>query len=178
MSSPHNGNTQSLIPQDVLLMFGEPPLMAGEDRDGYDAILEKFAEFVKPADPIEFFWIKDLTDHSWEIIKLRRMKTLLIEVRRNEWHANQERSATLREEEAWKPVPVPDSEADSAALLMLLIPQYSAVDRLIASAELRRMRTLREIERRREDLAQRLHKVSDELIDKAVATTSSSATRN
>ncbi len=151
--------------------------MAGEDKDGYEAILEKFAELVKPADPAEWLWAKDLADHSWEIMQLRRMKTLFVEVRRQEWHENQEKYATVLGEDQ-KPIRVPDNETDSARLLIYLIPQYGAVDKLIASAESRRIRTLREIERRREVLAQRLHKVSDELIDKAVVTTSNGATRN
>jgi len=72
--------------------------------------------------------------------------------------------STDDEGEDWEPVPAPISEIDSAALLMHLIPQYSGIDNLIASAESRRIRTLREIERRRDDLAERLRKVSDEVI--------------
>ena len=63
------------------------------------------------------------------------------------------------------PPPVPDSEKDLARLLMYRINQYNSVDKLIASAELRRARTLREIERRREYLAQRLRKASNDVID-------------
>ncbi len=63
------------------------------------------------------------------------------------------------------PVPVPDSEKDSAELFLNLINQYKGVDKMIASAERRRDETFREIERRREHLARRLRKVSDEIID-------------
>jgi hypothetical protein len=61
--------------------------------------------------------------------------------------------------------PVPDSEKDSASLFMFLIKEYRDVDKLIASAELRLSRTLREIERRRIDLARRLRKAADEVVD-------------
>ena len=125
------------------------------------------------------------------------MKTLFVEVRRKELHERQEIDAILKEdlsrhaqelstddeeeeeeEEAWNPVPVPDSETDSAALLMRLIKEYAAVDKLVASAESGRIRTLREIERRRNDLAERLRKASDEIIDKAAATLSNAVSRN
>ena len=39
-----NGDKQSLIPADILLMFGEPPIMAREDGDAYSEILVRFAE--------------------------------------------------------------------------------------------------------------------------------------
>ena len=48
---------------------------------------------------------------------------------------------------------------------MVRVGEYKSVDTLIASAELRRAHTLREIDRRREYLAQRLRKASDEIID-------------
>src|SRR5262249_17278551 len=66
-------------------------------------------------------------------------------------------------------MPVPDSEESSAEGLMYRINQYKSVDTLIASAELRRAHTLREIERRREYLARRLRKASDEIIDGELA---------
>jgi hypothetical protein len=47
--------------------------------------------------------------------------------------------------------------------------QYKGVDKLIASAEQRRDRTLRQIERRRESLARRLRKASDEIVESNVA---------
>jgi hypothetical protein len=53
----------------------------------------------------------------------------------------------------------------SSELFLNLIDQYKGVDKMIASAERRRDETFREIERRREHLARRLRKVSDEIID-------------
>jgi hypothetical protein len=75
----------------------------------------------------------------------------------------------LQENPDYVPVPVPDSEKDSAQMFRDVVDEYKSVDKLIASAELRRDRTLREIERRREHLARRLRKASDEIIDDEVA---------
>ena len=66
-------------------------------------------------------------------------------------------------------LPVPDSEKDWAEVFMGVVDRYQGVDKLIASAELRRNHTLREIERRRENLAQRLRNASSELIDSELA---------
>ena len=64
-----------------------------------------------------------------------------------------------------KRMPVRDSEKSLAEGLMYRINQYKSVDNLIASAEVRRAHTLREIERRREYLARLVRKASDEAID-------------
>jgi len=72
-------------------------------------------------------------------------------------------------------MPVPDSEESSAEVLIYRINQYKSIDSLIASAEARRAKTLREIERRREYLARRLRKASDEIIDGEFAALSQAA---
>jgi hypothetical protein len=54
-------------------------------------------------------------------------------------------------------------------MFMDVVDEYKSVDKLIASAELRRDRTLREIEHRREHLARRLRKASDEIIEDKIA---------
>lgn len=78
-----------------------------------------------------------------------------------------EMAATVgaNEDAEYKPVPVPDSEKDSAQLFIYLIDQYKGVEKVIASAERRRDETLRNIERRREHLARRLRKASDEVVN-------------
>jgi hypothetical protein len=48
--------------------------------------------------------------------------------------------------------PVPDAENDSATILALVLGPYMSADQLIASAEARLKRALREIERHRADL--------------------------
>ena len=128
-----------------------------------------FTKLVDPKDMIEWWWVKDMTDHTWEIRRLRRFKVLFVELQRDRTHENQKMQATvgLDEDEEPEPVPLPDSEKDSAEFY--LIDRYKGVDRLIASAELRRDRTLREIERRRENLARRLRNASSEMVDGELA---------
>ena len=159
------------VPDKVLALFGDPPLLRGEDDSLYYTLMEQFADLVEPKDMIEWWWVKDMTDHTWEIRRLRRFKVLFVELQRDQTHENQKMLATvgLDEDEEPEPVPLPDSEKDSAKFFMYLIDRYKGVDRLIASAELRRDRTLREIERRRENLARRLRNASSEMVDGELA---------
>jgi uncharacterized protein YdcH (DUF465 family) len=156
----------SLVPPEVQALFGDPPLMRGEDVGLYNKLMAQFTKLIEPTDMIEWWWVKDITDHTWEIRRLRRFKVLFVELRRDGVVESREMFATLRADEdaEYVPVPVPDSEKDSAELFMRLVDQYKSVDKMIASAELRRDRTLREIERRREHLARRVRKASDEII--------------
>jgi hypothetical protein len=97
ISSPIPG-----IPDQVVALFGDPPLLRGEDRSLYYTLMKHFTDLVEPNDMIEWWWVKD---------------------------------------------------------------HYKGVDKLIASAELRRDHTLRETARRRETLAERPRKASDEIVD-------------
>ena len=88
---------------------------------------------------------------------------------------DQMRAVAVDENDEYEAPPVPDSEKHSAELFMHRIGQYKSVDTLIASAELRRAHTLREIEHRREYVARRLRKASDEIIDGEFAALSQAA---
>jgi hypothetical protein len=180
----------SLVPTEVRALFGDPPLLRGEEPSLYNNLMDQFSKLVEPKDMIEWWWVKDMTDHSWEIRRLRRFKVLIVELRRDQvvdnrglWNTlgtnvkyvpvpvpdGEKETGELQENPDYVPEPVPDSEKDSAQMFVDSVDDYKSVDKLIASAELRRDRTLREIERRREHLARRLRKASDEIIDNEVA---------
>jgi hypothetical protein len=167
MPAAANLGILSLVPQEVQALFGDPPLLRGKDEGLYDTLMSHFTKIVGPRDMIEWWWVKDMTDHSWEIRRLRRFKVLFVELRRDKMVEARDRFAylTAGEDGEYAREPVPESEKDSAGLFMDVIDQYKKIDTLIASAELRRDRTLREIERRRHNLARRLRKASDEIID-------------
>ena len=92
-------------------------------------------DLVEPSDTIEWWWVKDMTDHTWEIRRLRRFKILFVELQRDRAHETQQSIAMigLDEDAELPPVPVPDSEKDSAGFFMGLIDRYKGVDKLIAS---------------------------------------------
>ena len=160
----------SLVPQYVQDLFGEPPLLRGENGSVYGTLMEHFAKLIKPADIIEWWWAKDMTDHTWEIRRLRRFKILVVELARDRRFDQDETHAILAEAHGVEiAVSVADSEKDSADFFFYHLDKYRGIDKLIASAELRRDRTLREIERHREHLAERLRKASDEIVKDDVA---------
>jgi hypothetical protein len=182
----------SLVPTEVRALFGDPPLLRGEEPSLYNNLMDQFSRLVEPKDMIEWWWVKDITDHTWEIRRLRRFKVLFVELRRDKVVDNREHWNTLgenvkyvpvpvpdgeeetggvwvQENPDYKPVAVPDSEKDSAEFFMATVNEYKSADRLIAAAEVRRDRTLREIERRREHLARRVREASDKIIDDEAA---------
>ena len=74
-------NSGTLAPPDeVRALFGDPPLLRGEDVGLYNELMGQFAKIVEPTDMIEWWWVKDITDHTWEIRRLRRFKALFVEV--------------------------------------------------------------------------------------------------
>jgi hypothetical protein len=58
--------------------FGPPPLLAGENAADYDEFLEQVVTAVKPTGALERIWVRDFAYHDWEAIRLRRLKTTLI----------------------------------------------------------------------------------------------------
>jgi hypothetical protein len=56
-------------------IFGPPPILPGEDASAYEALLGPVSADVKPTDIIEKIWVRDVVDRTWEILRLRRIKT-------------------------------------------------------------------------------------------------------
>jgi hypothetical protein len=64
--------------QQALACAGPAPLLAGERTAGYDDLLARVTETLKPADVIEEIWVRDIVDLSWEVFRLRRIKVELM----------------------------------------------------------------------------------------------------
>jgi hypothetical protein len=167
------------LPPRVRLLCGDPPVLSSEKRKDYESLFCHMADCVKPTDVIEWLLLKDVVDHTWEIRRLRRFKNQLIEV-------GQSPAAQIsfiisgpnpiEKLEENKKEQAPDkpkkrkrkrrpSEADATQSFRQCIDDYQTLDRLLISAEDRRNAVLREIDRRRDGLAQRLRRASDDVID-------------
>jgi hypothetical protein len=171
-----------LIPKDIAALFGHAPTLKTEDDEIYWNGMERFVQCVEPQDVIEWLWVKDVVDLSWEILRLRQLKIELVEIDREnqnatiEWereHADDPYLGTSiprspAEIEARKNKPLLDTEADSAKLLFRHIGEYEQIEKLLTSAELRRDRILRELELRRDHMGRRLRAASDEILDAQV----------
>jgi hypothetical protein len=161
MSECETGKSQ--IPADIEELWGEPALLSFEDPEIYRKLLLKILADVKPTDAIEWMWLKDIADHSWEIRRLRRLKVHLIERRHDALRRQYIEQCT----QAGKPVPdkILINEFTTAQFWVEELGSYERVDALLASAEGRLLALLREIGKRRESLASRLRKASDDVID-------------
>lgn len=57
-----------------LALFGPPPLITGEDSEAYYELLARVSADVSPKDILEEFWVRDIVDLFWELLRLRRIK--------------------------------------------------------------------------------------------------------
>ena len=79
------GNSKSPTPSKSksltrLSPFGPPPLLEGEDSAAYDELLARVFAEEKPTGIVEEFWLRDVVDLTWEILRWRRLKISLVEL--------------------------------------------------------------------------------------------------
>jgi hypothetical protein len=72
-------NLPASLPAPARKLFEQFPLAAGEDASDYRALLAGVLDALNPRDSIEAFWGKDLADLTWEIRRLRRLESALVE---------------------------------------------------------------------------------------------------
>ena len=119
-----------MVPAHIAELLGKAPVLKSEDPKQYQALLSEIARTVKPADVMEWLWVKDIADLTWDILRYRRLKTSWIEAKRCE-----------------------DSKVlDGFYVHWNAYGQLHLLEQMQASAELRRNNTLNEIESRRPDL--------------------------
>lgn len=54
-------------------------MLPSEDSRAYNELLARIARTVEPSDIFEEIWVRDIADLTWEIFRLRRHKTRLLE---------------------------------------------------------------------------------------------------
>ena len=67
------------IPDEVLQIFGDEPILSTEDSTRYRAMIAAFAQHIDPGDFITWCYIKDLADCRTEIWRYRRMKAQIVD---------------------------------------------------------------------------------------------------
>jgi hypothetical protein len=58
--------------------FGPAPILEGEDSAAYDALLAGVSAAVKPSDIFEEMLIHDFVDNTWESMRFRRIKQVIV----------------------------------------------------------------------------------------------------
>jgi hypothetical protein len=124
----------------------------------YWSFAAAIAHDLDPADSIMMLLVKDMVDHSLEIRKLRRHKTQLSVLAKLKMNGGLPPKSIKHNETYFATA---HGEAD---LFIEDLDTFAAIDRLLGLAEDRRMAVLKEIERYRKALAERLRERSDNAI--------------
>jgi hypothetical protein len=145
------------FPVELGWIVKQRPTVHGESDAEYDALLAHLSEAIEPDDVVELLWVKDLADVTWESLRLRRLRRELIQYCRDKAIRDKIDELTGTDE------PINKKEvaawSDEAAVTSL-----EPVSRMIEWLDDQRNTILREIERRRDRLAQRLRIMSDHLL--------------
>jgi hypothetical protein len=153
----------SQMPALIKKLWGPPPIPRAEDPAVYWKLGLAMAQAVLPADPIEWMYLKDVVDYTWEIRRLRKYKVELIAI--------QERSLLSQAREVVQPKEMRQLEehfamgfGESEAFFEKL-ESFESINRLLDVAESRRTATLNDIASYRKNFARHLRKASDDIIE-------------
>jgi hypothetical protein len=166
-------------------ILGPPPVLEGEDLDAYNALHDRVCSAVAPADVIEELWVRDVVDLTWETLRLRRVKTGLVDSARHaglsdilspffqyindaealvrEW-LNGDTEAAETVERLLARVGA-DESAIRAATVCARLHTFERIDQLIMRSEVRRNAVLREIDHHRDAVARRLREALTDIDD-------------
>jgi hypothetical protein len=171
-------------------LFGPPALLKGENRRDYERLLNSFALEIKPQTVLELMCMRDIVDLTWEICRLRRYKASIIDCAKKEALAGILANLTdtgFSFDVVSQAKRMADSyfsgESDKAIVLGILsahgldeadveaeafrlrVVDLERADRLMVSAVAQRDAALRGIEKVRADLATRLGRAAENVVD-------------
>lgn len=170
-----------------VLEFG-PFLIDGESAADYEAFRQSCLKAVGPKDALEKVWLQDFMDYFWEAQRLRRMKAAILQTARKEavyelvlqfgggsidWQKAKQISEkwSISEPGIRKYVEelleLHGLTLDAIVTKAMLnnIEPMETIDRLIASYDYRRDAAIRELEKRRDQLAKRAIAYTDSWVD-------------
>jgi predicted secreted protein len=79
-SLPLSADTCSGVPPEIGRLLGGRPIIHGESPKDYDALLMRLAEAMRPNDFVEWLWVKDAADLTWDTFRARRARGEMLEV--------------------------------------------------------------------------------------------------
>jgi hypothetical protein len=179
-------------PKELAFMFADPPLVGDEKREDFDKLLIAIAGAVNPPDEIVWLFVLDIANLTWEIRRERKVKADIIKSAQAEVvekylevispHGMSITLSAFKPERSearrWASDPkarreielrLAENNYDTGLILaeafVLGADQIDAVDRRIASYELRLMAVLKQAELRSEKIARLLDKASKEVLE-------------
>jgi hypothetical protein len=174
-------------PEELTQLFADPPLVGNEKREDYDRIFSGIVGAFKPSDSIIWIYVKDFVDLTWELIRERRIKAYIIghfekqavgKALQTIGNGGRIQAFVDAEARQWATDPKLQAKHEKTLLANnfprteILAQAYirgghdiDAIDRRIASYELRRMAVLKTIENCSDKLARQVEAASSEVID-------------
>lgn len=163
-------------------LFGPAPLIAGEDQRDYDEVCRRFYDAVKPNDFVEEIWVREIADLVWDAVRLRRLQAaLLASTARDElpfmlggyyrdwydlaWDWAKGKRKAIEEVDARLAAMGLTVHSLMAQALTKKIDDFERIDRMILNKQLRRDAILREIDRHRTTLGQKLRDAVEQIQD-------------
>ena len=183
------------VPSDIQDLLGKPPLLKHENKDHYLALMRRLASTTRPDDFIEWLWVRDVADLTWEIIRWRRLKVALMDSGRQRAIEHFVRqvsapgpmvsvdaasdAAILAEKWFTEPKSKKqvdqllakhelDAESIAAQAFAQARADLETAEKLLAACEIRRNDALNAIERRRQAFGRSLQRASDDVVDAEV----------
>lgn len=95
------------IPDDIRKTMAEGVLTSFEDATAYEKLILLFAQDVQPDGHIEWLWVKDIADCTWDIYRARRAKAACLAMGR--------RDALRTLQQAFYPDPIASLDAEFVA---------------------------------------------------------------
>ena len=174
---------------DRVVTIAPAPLLPGEKKADYSDVAVRVVKAANPRDAIEEFLIRDVIDLTWEILRLRRIKSGILKASMNtgvseilkglghgprsslfyaqelgeKWAAG-DKDARKEVEAALAKAGLTINEA-MAKTLEKKLDSFERLDRMLASAEARRNNALREIDRHRDALSRGARRSIEEIED-------------
>lgn len=164
-------------------MLAPTHTIRGEDIDAYDALTDQFTAAIRPRDFVEWMWVRDLTDQTWEELRAKRARAVRLKlakrdtvelIMKSHYPANTHKSAEMELEiqqdvsDILMGEEIPKAGFDElrkmfgikgfdnfGAVYQSCLSDMERLQRIADRANARRNMTLREIDRRRDAAARR-----------------------
>jgi hypothetical protein len=171
MTTASSHRTASPAAPPDLAYLGAAAVVPGDNAAAYDTLLARLIAEVRPGNVMEEAWTRDVADLVWEALRARRLKAALLTACADEGMQQVLQSLNVqnthelsRRWAAREPLAVAEVDAvlagagldighAMACTLALHIAEIERIDRMVASAEVRRTTVLREIVHHRESTA-------------------------
>ena len=178
-NAPAHKTALTVPSEDLSEIFGEAPLLNGEDRQAYQTLKARLYNSVRPEDTIEELWVYDILNFTWETKRLRGLKVKLMTASSYEgvralikpmvdhytcedltkkWALNNDAgvaSVSKMLEQSFL-----DEGSINAQVLLIKLDAFERIDELIARIDARRNALIHEIDRRRDAFARRVREAT------------------